>query len=104
MSKLAALKSLLITDPHNQNLYLDLVAEIVKEEMVEYLKCLENPDYDICETKKNKKRYRKAYQLVLEHYSTPTEYHDSLLEIYGPLKADWEEITRLAYTPPKPKR
>ena len=85
MSKLAALKPLLITDPHNQNLYLDLVAEIIKEEMVDYLKCLEDPNYDICETKKNKKRYRKAYKLVLEHYSTSAEYYDYLLDIYGPV-------------------
>ena len=83
MSKLAALKSLLITDPHNQDLYFDLVAEIIKEEMVEYLKYLEDPNYDICETKKNRKRYRKAYKLVLEHYSTPAEYYLALQDIYG---------------------
>jgi len=83
MSKLAALKSLLITNVHDQGLYLDLVSEIIREEMVEYLKLLKDPDHDIYETEKNKKRSRKAYQLVLEHYSTTTQFQQSMFDIYG---------------------
>jgi len=83
MSELAALKSLLISNPHNQGLYYDVVTDIIREEMVEYLKLLQDPDYDIYENKKNKKRYRKAYTLVLEHYSTPTQFQQSMIDIYG---------------------
>lgn len=63
--------------------YYDLVEDIIREEMFDILVDLKNPDYDIHETKENKKKLRKSCERVLKYYSNKNQWDSAIFEIYG---------------------
>ena len=83
MSKLEALKTLMLSNSGCQNDYLDLVDEIVKREAKDIILQGLQPDWDIHETKKNKKKLIKAFERVLKYYCTKDEWEAFIHSTYG---------------------
>ena len=83
MSKLEALKTLMFNSSGYQNEYLDLVDQVVKQEAKDIILQELQPDWDILETKKNKKKLIKAFERVLKYYCTKDEWEAFIHSTYG---------------------
>ena len=79
--KIEALKVLLDREG-NLGFYYDVVDDLIRFAMVDNLKDLAKPDWDINETPENKAELRKAFTKVLKFYTTKKEFEQHLKDIY----------------------
>ena len=83
MSKLEALKTLMFNEATHFNDYVDLLDEVIKDDLKDVILQELQPDWDIHETKKNKKKLIKAFERVLKYYCTKDEWEAFIHSTYG---------------------